>query len=90
MPKNVINKKDILQLAEKLNILLANYMVFYQNTRGFHWNIRGQKFFELHVKFEELYNNLILKIDEIAERILTLVAADGTIMSVDSRACSCT
>ena len=72
MPKNVINRKDILQLAEKLNILLANYMVFYQNTRGFHWNIRGQKFFELHVKFEELYNNLILKIDEIAERILTL------------------
>ncbi|HEY1038177.1 MAG TPA: ferritin-like domain-containing protein, partial [Bacteroidia bacterium] len=32
----------------------------------------GQKFFELHLKFEELYNNLQLKIDEIAERILTL------------------
>lgn len=28
--------------------------------------------FELHVKFEELYNDLFLKIDEIAERILTL------------------
>jgi starvation-inducible DNA-binding protein len=43
------------------------------NTRGFHWNIKGEKFFELHVKFEELYNDLILKIDEIAERVLTLV-----------------
>jgi starvation-inducible DNA-binding protein len=42
------------------------------NTRGFHWNIKGEKFFELHVKFEELYNDLILKIDEIAERVLTL------------------
>ncbi|MDB4088251.1 DNA starvation/stationary phase protection protein [Flavobacteriales bacterium] len=59
-------------LSNKLNELLANYSIFYQNTRGFHWNIKGEKFFELHVKFEELYNDLLLKIDEIAERILTL------------------
>lgn len=62
------------ELAENLNVLLANYQVFYMNTRGFHWNIKGDKFFELHLKFEELYNNLLLKIDEIAERILTLGA----------------
>jgi starvation-inducible DNA-binding protein len=60
------------KLAEKLNLLLANYSLFYQNTRGFHWNIKGEKFFELHIKFEELYNDLLLKIDEVAERILTL------------------
>ncbi|GAB4330571.1 MAG: Dps family protein [Bacteroidales bacterium] len=59
-------------LAEKLNELLAMYQVLYTNVRGFHWNIRGEKFFELHLKFEELYNDLNLKIDEIAERILTL------------------
>lgn len=62
-------------LIDKLNQLLSNYQVFYQNTRGFHWNIRGEKFFELHLKFEELYTDLQLKIDEIAERVLTL---DGT------------
>lgn len=60
------------KLAEKLNTLLANYSIFYQNTRGYHWNIKGEKFFELHLKFEELYNDLLLKIDEVAERILTL------------------
>jgi starvation-inducible DNA-binding protein len=60
------------ELAEKLNDLLANYQIFYMNSRGFHWNIKGEKFFELHVKFEELYNDLVLKIDEIAERVLTL------------------
>lgn len=60
------------QLADKLNVLLANYSQFYQNTRGYHWNIKGEKFFELHLKFEELYNDLLLKIDEVAERILTL------------------
>ena len=59
-------------LASELNELLANYSVLYQNVRGFHWNIKGDKFFELHVKFEELYNDLQIKIDEIAERILTL------------------
>ena len=59
-------------LAKNLNELLADYMMFYQNTRGLHWNIKGDKFFELHLKFEELYTNLLLKVDEIAERILTL------------------
>ena len=67
-----LDSKMAKRLAEKLNILLANYSIFYQNTRGFHWNVKGEKFFELHVKFEELYNDLFLKIDEIAERILTL------------------
>jgi starvation-inducible DNA-binding protein len=60
------------KLAGLLNELLANYSIFYQNTRGYHWNIKGEKFFELHLKFEELYNDLLLKVDEVAERILTL------------------
>lgn len=60
------------KLAIELNQLLANYQIFYQNLRGLHWNIKGPQFFELHVKFEELYNDAQLKIDEIAERILTL------------------
>ncbi|MGJ8660871.1 MAG: Dps family protein [Bacteroidota bacterium] len=59
-------------LAVQLNDLLANYQIFYMNVRGFHWNIKGPKFFEFHVKFEELYNDLLLKIDEIAERTVTL------------------
>ncbi|MGV6989287.1 Dps family protein [Testudinibacter sp. P80/BLE/0925] len=60
------------KLAEKLNVLLANYQVFYMNVRGYHWNITGPNFFELHTKFEEIYDDLVIKIDEIAERILTL------------------
>lgn len=67
-----LNKEKAKELAVKLNELLADYQVFYTNVRGFHWNIKGEKFFELHLKFEELYNDLIIKIDEIAERILTL------------------
>ncbi len=67
-----LNKDKASKLAEMLNDLLANYQVFYTNVRGFHWNIKGEKFFELHMKFEELYDDLVVKIDEIAERILTL------------------
>lgn len=70
------------ELAQKLDVLLANYSIFYQNVRGFHWNIKGDKFFELHLKFEELYNDLLLKIDEIAERILTLGATPDHSYSV--------
>ena len=59
-------------LAIGLNKLLASYQIYYMNLRGFHWNIAGEKFFELHLKFEELYNDSLVKIDEVAERILTL------------------
>jgi starvation-inducible DNA-binding protein len=59
-------------VVAELNILLANFQIYYQNLRGLHWNIRGKRFFDLHVKFEELYNDAQLKIDLIAERVLTL------------------
>lgn len=59
-------------LSEDLNTLLASFQRYYQNLRGIHWNIRGKRFFDLHVKFEELYTDANLKVDEIAERILTL------------------
>ncbi|WP_366184535.1 Dps family protein [Flavobacterium ovatum] len=59
-------------MVGSLNVLLSNFQIYYQNLRGLHWNIKGKRFFDLHVKFEELYNDSQLKIDSIAERILTL------------------
>ena len=69
-----IDKEKAGLLAKELNILLADYQLFYQNLRGLHWNIQGREFFELHLKFEELYDDAVIKVDEIAERILTLEA----------------
>lgn len=60
------------EIAQDLNHLLANFQIYYQNLRGIHWNIKGKGFFDLHVKFEELYTDANMKVDEIAERILTL------------------
>ncbi len=47
------------ELANYLNNLLANFQIYYQNLRGIHCNIKGKCFFDLHVKFEELYTNAI-------------------------------
>jgi starvation-inducible DNA-binding protein len=58
--------------TSELNTLLANYQIYYQNLRNFHWNVSGPNFFELHAKFEELYTAANEAIDETAERILTL------------------
>lgn len=60
------------KVADELNLLLANFQIYYQGLRGLHWNIKGKDFFELHLKFEELYVDMQDKIDLVAERILTL------------------
>ncbi len=60
------------KVIEGLNGLLADSTVFYQKLRHYHWNVEGRKFFELHAKFEELYNGWAVSIDEIAERILMI------------------
>jgi starvation-inducible DNA-binding protein len=58
------------KLVERLNQLLADYQIYYQNLRGLHWNVKGAQFFMLHEKYEELYNEAAESVDEIAERIL--------------------
>jgi starvation-inducible DNA-binding protein len=67
-----LNEQEVKPVVDLLNDYLANYHIHYQKLRGCHWNIKGQNFFTLHVKFEELYTNAQLTIDEIAERVLTL------------------
>ena len=58
-------------IVSKLNVLLATYELHYQNLRALHWNIKGTYFFELHLKYEELYTRAQVVIDDLAERILT-------------------
>ncbi|WP_010521808.1 Dps family protein [Aquimarina agarivorans] len=67
-----MNNEKLIPVVSELNILLAEYHMYYQKLRNFHWNIIGKNFFDLHEKFEDLYGDARTKIDEIAERILTL------------------
>ncbi|WBL26935.1 Dps family protein [Zunongwangia sp. HGR-M22] len=67
-----LDKEKTAVTVDELNILLADYHLYYQKLRNFHWNVIGKNFFDLHEKFEEMYDDAKLKVDEIAERILTL------------------
>ena len=76
MKNEILNKSEI---TEKLNLLLSNYQMYYQNLRSLHWNIKGKMFFMLHEKFEEFYNTASEVIDEIAEMGLV---PDAVVLSV--------
>ncbi|MCK6510488.1 DNA starvation/stationary phase protection protein [Myxococcota bacterium] len=74
-------------VVEALVGLMANASVFYQKLRNYHWNVRGDKFFELHLKFEELYTEWALVVDELAERILMLGGTPlGTLSAILAKA----
>lgn len=66
------NEMENKEYLAKMNKLLASYQLHYQNLRSLHWNIKGKEFFELHVKYEELYTRTQDIIDEVAERILSI------------------
>ena len=67
-----LDEKGASKVVAGLQQLLADYQVFYTNLRGFHWNIKGHGFFVLHGKFEEMYDDVAAKVDELAERVLML------------------
>jgi starvation-inducible DNA-binding protein len=60
------------QVTEKLNQLLSDLQMVYQNQRTLHWLIAGPDFHMLHNLFEEYYTETADVIDEVAERILML------------------
>lgn len=60
------------ELNEHLNVLIADFTVFYQKLRHYHWNVKGPQFFKLHEKFEEIYTEVGDVIDELAERVVGL------------------
>jgi len=57
-------------MVKKLNQLLSDSQVYYQNLRAFHWLVKGPQFYQLHGLFEQMYNQVNDDIDDIAERIL--------------------
>lgn len=59
-------------ITEDLNLFLSNLNIFYRKLQNYHWNIKGEDFFVIHEKLEELYNAINEQIDEIAEHILII------------------
>lgn len=74
MGQSVLLKNDekIEKVTNLLNQQVANLNVFYMKLHHFHWYVKGPHFFSLHAKFEEMYDEVTLHMDEVAERILTV------------------
>lgn len=62
------NKK----VKKYLNTLVATQGLFYVKLHQVHWYIKGQNFFSLHPKLEELYDELTVQMDDVAERLLSI------------------
>ena len=82
-----LDKEKSKELVNHLNDLLANYQIFYQNLRGFHWNVKGSNFFELHAKFEEYYNDAIVSdgnrcVKEIVGNLGILIRKEREILAL--------
>ena len=67
-----ITKKNLTEVYQVLNKVLANGNMIYIKLRKFHWNLSGDNFMELHMLFEAQYDAVALAVDEVAERISTL------------------
>ena len=61
-----------MKLYDMMNQYLADQEVFYIKVRNMHYNVKGDNFFSMHVKLEELYGATEDIIDEVAERLKTL------------------
>ncbi len=74
------------QLNTMLNQQLADMFDLYSQTKQAHWNVKGSDFYQLHKLFDELAEELLEKIDTLAERITALggVALGTVHMSAQS------
>ena len=59
-------------IQSELNLQIANWSVLYTKLHRFHWFVKGPLFFTLHAKFEELYDESALVVDQVAERLLAI------------------
>ncbi|AFC29205.1 Dps [Paenibacillus mucilaginosus 3016] len=59
-------------LLEVLNTQIANWTLLFTKLHNYHWYVKGPQFFTLHLKFEELYTEAALHVDNLAERLLAL------------------
>lgn len=65
-------------LTQIFNTQIANWFVLFVKLHHYHWFVKGDKFYELHKKFEEMYREAAEYVDQLAERLL---AVKGTPVS---------
>ena len=80
VPINIgISETDRKSIVDGLEKLLSDSFMLYLKTLYFHWNVTGPMFQPLHNEFESQYQELLVAVDDMAERIRSLgYPAPGT------------
>lgn len=60
---------DQLPLPQQLKCVLASFFMMYTKTKGFHWNVEGNDFPQLHELFDDIASDVYDSIDPVAEYI---------------------
>ena len=62
------NNNSTTQMVAEINALLADHFALYVKTKNFHWHVKGPRFRDLHVLFDEQAIEIRDQIDAIGER----------------------
>ncbi len=71
-PIGNVDQKHISSMTSFLNSLLANEYGLFTKTLNYHWNITGPRFLTIHSFLETQYKDLLVVMDDIAERVRVL------------------
>jgi starvation-inducible DNA-binding protein len=80
-----IDAKTRKKVVASLEQVLADTYALYTKTHGYHWNIEGPRFSQLHLLFETQYNEVWLALDLIAERLRSLGAYAPPLESIGAK-----
>ena len=65
-------------MIEQLNATLADHFALYLKTKSFHWHLKGPRFRDLHLLFDEQAAAILAVTDPMAERVRK---QDGTTLT---------
>jgi starvation-inducible DNA-binding protein len=60
------------EMVTLLNGVLATTTDLYTHTKQAHWNVKGSDFYQLHELFDEIAEEVLECIDDVAERVTAL------------------
>ena len=79
------NNNSTTQMVAEINALLADHFALYVKTKNFHWHVKGPRFRDLHVLFDEQAIEIRDQIDAIGERARKLGGDTITSMGMISQ-----
>lgn len=62
------------KVIERLQLIQADANEFWIKLHNYHWNVKGIHFEQIHEFTEQIYNDIAILFDDVAERILQLNA----------------